>query len=99
MTKRIAIARHALPRKTIEVADPGEGWFSELIEARQRVRSLVVHYDPQQANWSFGSNPPPRNEYPDRILALALMGVHDTLERAISGHIATLAEQEVSLAP
>lgn len=91
-----------MPRRTIEVEAPDEGWFSDLLEARQRIRTLVVHVDPEQANWSTGNHTtgfPARPEKPDRVLALALMGIHDQIQVSISGYIEELKDREAADEP
>ena len=72
----------------------GGGGFDEALDARQRVRALALQADPDSCP-SWG----PRDKLPavkerNPVQALALLGVHDLIDRSIDKHIADLGARE-----
>lgn len=77
---------------TVEVL-AGDG-FGALIEARERVRKLVLEFDPEAQTWGGPRRPSHGDIRIDRTLALALMGVHDLIEESLNAWIEDTGEME-----
>lgn len=77
----------------VEVVKPDTDGFDQLIEARQRIRHLIVETMPgdEPLPWTFGNGRNRPVDKPNRLMAMALMSVHDAVEQAIRLHIDNVA--------
>ncbi len=80
--------------RTVKIEVTRTSGFDALLEARQRLRSLVLEFDPECATWGAPRRPSVEGARVDRPLSLALLGIHDLIERGIDESIEQTGEIE-----